>query len=210
MDLRIARATEDPSRLEAAREKVEAKFAGQIKAGIVRGELVIETGPERLLEVCGFLRDSKNIDCSYMRCLLGMDLGDCLEVIYLLYSISKGLKVTVRTKVGRDNAGVPSVYSIWKSADWHERETAEMFGIRFEGHPDLKTLLLKEDFEGHPLRKDFKLKSGDSAKPQTNSAAKEADQSGNEAKTEPGNKRAGSGSSQMTFESLKETDNDAS
>ena len=194
MDLDIARTTEDLAKLEKAKETIAAQFSNQLKMDIAQGELTIEAGPENLLELCKFLKDSKELDFSYMRCLLGQDLRDCLEVIYLLYSISKGLKITLRTKLKRDNPRVPSVYSVWKSADWHEREAAEMLGIIFEGHPNPKTLLLKEDFQGHPLRKDFELKSGGSEQSQSETSTRNMNHS--DEKPDPN-------SSQMSFDVFK-------
>lgn len=194
MDIDIARTTEDLAKLEKAKETIAAQFSNQLKMDIARGELVVEVSPENLLELCQLLKDSKELDFSYMRCLLGQDLQDSIEVIYLLYSISKGLKITLRTKLKRDNPRVPSVCSVWKSADWHERETAELLGIVFEGHPNPKTLLLKEDFQGHPLRKDFELKSGGSEQSQAENST---------GKPNPGDEKPDPNSSQMSFDVFK-------
>jgi NADH-quinone oxidoreductase subunit C len=81
-----------------------------------------------------------------------------LEVVYHLYSYTHKHNVTVKTRLPQEEARVPSVTSVWKGADWHEREAAEMFGIVFEGHPNLVPLLLPEDMtDHHPLRKDNPL-----------------------------------------------------
>jgi NADH-quinone oxidoreductase subunit C len=78
------------------------------------------------------------------------------EVVYQLKSMSRGLRLRVKIQVGAgDDAWVPSVYEVWKSADWLERECFDMFGIQFRGHPDLRRILLYDTFVGHPLRKDY-------------------------------------------------------
>jgi len=78
-----------------------------------------------------------------------------LHVVYQLSSIARKVRLTVKVEVPSDDAVVPSLTSIWKSADWAEREVWDMFGVRFTGHPNLKRILMYEQFEGHPLRKDY-------------------------------------------------------
>ena len=78
-----------------------------------------------------------------------------MEVVYDFFRASDGLRVAVRARVPREAPSVPSIRDVFPGADWHERETHEMFGIRFEGHPNLTPLLLPEDSAIHPLRKDF-------------------------------------------------------
>ena len=77
-----------------------------------------------------------------------------MEVIYNLYSIPFDLHLMVKIKFDRETPLVPTVSDIWKTANWHEREIFDLLGIRFEGHPDLRRILLPSDWEGHPLRKD--------------------------------------------------------
>jgi NADH-quinone oxidoreductase subunit C len=88
--------------------------------------------------------------------LSGADYDDRIEVIYLVGSYSDGIIFITKTKLPKGNPAVNSVVEVWPTASFHEREAAEMFGIIFEGHPNLEHLLLPEDFEGHPLRKDYK------------------------------------------------------
>ncbi|MGH7371900.1 MAG: NADH-quinone oxidoreductase subunit C, partial [Candidatus Methylomirabilales bacterium] len=76
------------------------------------------------------------------------------EVVYNLYSISRADRIRVKVRV-LDGTEVPSVTGVWPTANWHEREVFDMFGIRFAGHPDLRRILMPEDWEGHPLRKDY-------------------------------------------------------
>ena len=89
--------------------------------------------------------------------ITGIDNGpedNTMEVIYNLYSIPFDLHLMVKIKIDRESAIVPTVSDIWKTANWHEREIFDLLGIRFEGHPDLRRILLPNDWEGHPLRKD--------------------------------------------------------
>jgi NADH-quinone oxidoreductase subunit C len=78
------------------------------------------------------------------------------EVVYILYSFAKNTRVRVKTQIA-DGASVPSVVGIWPTTNWLEREVFDMFGIRFEGHPDLKRILMPEEWKGHPLRKDYDI-----------------------------------------------------
>jgi NADH-quinone oxidoreductase subunit C len=112
-----------------------------------------------VLRVLRAARDEPRLDFDYLRCLSGVDHMEAgLEVVYHLYSYAHKRNVTIKTRLPQDDPRVPSVTSIWKGADWHEREAAEMFGIFFEGHPNLVPLLLPEDMtDHHPLRKDNPL-----------------------------------------------------
>ena len=87
----------------------------------------------------------------------GREDGPRFEVVYHLYSIIHNHRVRVKVRVDEDDAVVPTAVPLWPIADWFEREVWDMFGIRFEGHPDLKRLLMYEEFVGHPLRKDYPI-----------------------------------------------------
>jgi NADH:ubiquinone oxidoreductase subunit C len=104
-------------------------------------------------------KDDPRLDFKYLRCLSGVDqVEEGLEVVYHLYSYSQRHNVTIKTLLPADDARLASVTSVWRGADWHEREAAEMFGITFEGHPNPVPLLLPEDMtDHHPLRKDNPL-----------------------------------------------------
>jgi NADH-quinone oxidoreductase subunit C/D len=111
--------------------------------------------PESLLEVVGTLRDELGYD--YLSSVTGVDnFPDNLEVVYHLFKTTGGSSLTIKTQVPRDQAVVPSLMPLYPGADFQEREAWDLMGIRFEGHPDLRRILLWEGFEGHPLRKDWR------------------------------------------------------
>jgi NADH-quinone oxidoreductase subunit C len=87
----------------------------------------------------------------------GREAGPRFEVVYHLYSVAANHRLRVKVGVEEDDPVVPSAVALWASANWFEREAWDMFGIRFEGHPDLRRLLLYEEFVGHPLRKDYPM-----------------------------------------------------
>lgn len=118
---------------------------------------------DRLVDVCRFLRDDNRLFFDLLACVTAIDNGPAtgtMDVIYNLTSIpyeqNLALYVTVpRNQAGESLPSVPSVTSIWRTADWHEREAFDLVGIRFEGHPDLRRILLPTDWVGHPLRTDY-------------------------------------------------------
>jgi NADH-quinone oxidoreductase subunit C len=126
----------------------------------LRGESVaVEVGRDDLVQVMTLARDDERLDLKYLRSLSGIDWQEeGLEVVYHLSSMTKPHTLTVKTRVALDDAVVPSLAALYPAADWHERETRDMFGITFEGHPNLVPLLLPDDMTDHfPLRKDNPL-----------------------------------------------------
>lgn len=121
--------------------------------------VIIEVARDDIPQVMQAAKDDPRLDCKYLRCLFGVDyLEEGLEVVYQLVSLEKGHEVVIKTRLTRDDPQVPSVTSVWQGANWLERETRDMFGITFEGHPHLVPLLLPEDMTDHfPLRKDSPL-----------------------------------------------------
>jgi NADH-quinone oxidoreductase subunit C len=87
----------------------------------------------------------------------GREDGPRFEVVYHLYSLAHNHRVRLKVRLDEDDARVPSAVPLWPIADWLEREVWDMFGVRFEGHPDLRRLLMYEEFVGHPLRKDYPI-----------------------------------------------------
>ena len=112
--------------------------------------------PQSLLEVAHFLNETPDLDFSFLTALTAIDYVEDFELIYQLLSMRRNQSVVLRTRCyGRDEPTVQSVIGVWQGADLQEREIWDLMGIRFEGHPNMKRILLWEGFPGHPLRKDF-------------------------------------------------------
>lgn len=111
---------------------------------------------DKISATCENLRNNHSFDC--LSCLTGIDRGEQIEIVYHLFSYSKKETLVLKTSVPKNNAIVPTVSHIWPSANWMERETFDMVGVKFLGHPDLRQILLPEGFEGHPMLKDYKEK----------------------------------------------------
>jgi NADH-quinone oxidoreductase subunit C len=140
-------------------EKLAARFGDAIlRTETAHNEETIVVARDRGIEVLRALRDEPGFRFNFLSDLTALDwLGRAprFEVVYHLYSFE--LKHRLRVKVPLDEAdpSLPSVIELWKAADWLERECFDMFGIRFEGHPDLRRILMYDSFVGHPLRKDY-------------------------------------------------------
>jgi NADH-quinone oxidoreductase subunit C len=119
---------------------------------------------DHIVEVCLMLRDNENTWFDFLSNLSGVDYGVEAQKFGVVYHLSSILKkhqlvLKVYQQNDRDEQNLPvfkSVTSVWKTADWHEREAFDLLGIYFEGHPDLRRILLPDDWEGYPLRKDYK------------------------------------------------------
>ncbi len=114
---------------------------------------------EAIFSVCQLLYSHKNTYFDSLSCLTGLDNGTeagSLEVVYHLYSIPYHLHVALKVFLKYASPTIDSVTSIWKTANWHEREIYDLLGIKFINHPDLRRILLPNDWKGHPLRKEYK------------------------------------------------------
>jgi NADH-quinone oxidoreductase subunit C len=133
--------------------QVRQRFAEAITQGEVKGaEVRLTAKPEASWELCRFLRD---IGFEYLNCISGADWISHLEVVYDLSSLQHPNKVHLRVPVNRESPMIRTATDIWRAADWHERECYDLFGVRFDGHPDHRRILLPEDWVGYPLRKDY-------------------------------------------------------
>jgi NADH-quinone oxidoreductase subunit C len=124
-----------------------------------RGELTLVVKRNDIVPVCRFLRDDPELSFNFLSDLTAVDrLGRELrfDLIYHLYSLDKNHRVRLKVRAGEAES-VPSVTSVWSNANWFEREVFDLFGIEFDGHPDLRRILMPDDWVGHPLRKDFQL-----------------------------------------------------
>ncbi|HLH63616.1 MAG TPA: NADH-quinone oxidoreductase subunit C [Ktedonobacteraceae bacterium] len=115
--------------------------------------LSLDVDRSNLVAVCRFLRDQLGFDM--LSCISGVDMIDHLETVYHVRSLTRGQLLQLKVRVDSDKPEVDSLVSVWPTANWLERETFDMFGIHFTGHPDLRRMLLDDDFEGYPLLKSF-------------------------------------------------------
>ena len=129
-----------------------------MQIGAAVDEVTLTVSPDRVSEVCGTCQTDPRLEFNYLRCLSVVDYVDLageFEVNYHLYSLAKRHKMVVKTRVPEDQLAVPTVTGVWAGANWYERESHDLFGIVFEGHPELTPLLLYDEFEGFPGRKSF-------------------------------------------------------
>ena len=112
--------------------------------------------PDAILDVSRFLNSDNDLDFSFLNAVTAVDYVEYFELVYHLVSMRNNTSVVIKSKVfGREDLSVPSVIRVWQGADLQEREIWDLMGIRFDGHPNLKRVLLWEGFPGHPLRKDY-------------------------------------------------------
>ena len=112
--------------------------------------------PASISQVAGYLKNDDELDMEYLNSVSAIDYIGHFELVYHLTSFRKGHKATMKSRLsGRENLTAPSVYHLWRGADFQEREIWDLMGVRFEGHPNMKRIMLWEGFQGHPLRKDF-------------------------------------------------------
>jgi NADH-quinone oxidoreductase subunit C len=141
-------------------KKLKEKFPDHIlDVGEFRDQVYIYVQKNGIIEVLRFLRDEEELAYDFLADLTAVDnLGKepRFEVVYNLYSIKYKRRFRVKVPLGEDEP-IDSCAEVWKTANWHERECFDMFGIRFEGHPDLRRILMPDDYPWHPLRKDFPL-----------------------------------------------------
>ncbi len=118
----------------------------------------IRIAPDKTKEICLFLRNETAMQFDFLSCLSGMDYNNgSLGVVYHLTSMTHKHKIVLKTICPKENPHVQTVSEVWGTANWHEREAFDLFGIVFDGHPDLRRILLPDDWEGHPLRKDYQV-----------------------------------------------------
>ena len=132
-----------------------------------RGETHITVDKDRLHAVMSFLKENEGALYEMLVDIAGVDLGggsSRFEIVYLLHSMKYNNRLEVKIAVP-EGAAVETVSDLWKAADWMEREVFDLFGIAFSHHPDLRRILLPDDYDGHPLRKDYPLKGVDFDKP---------------------------------------------
>jgi NADH-quinone oxidoreductase subunit C len=135
-------------------DHIESKASGKIS--LIEGKDVIQVTPDNWLEVATLLKDDTSLQFDYLMCISSYDKGNnkTYGAAYNFFSVQLNHYIEVRVEV-EDGTSIPSVAGLWRAADWHEREAYDMMGLHFENHPDLKRILLSEDWEGYPLRKKY-------------------------------------------------------
>ena len=126
------------------------------------GEITITIPRESIESICSFLKTAPEFNFNFLADLCGVDRGveeePRFEVNYHLFSTTKHHRLRFKVLLNEDDPHVPTVTSVWRTANWHERETFDLLGIIFDGHPDLRRILLPDEWEGFALRKDFPLR----------------------------------------------------
>ncbi|MEW6731896.1 MAG: NADH dehydrogenase (quinone) subunit D [Acidobacteriota bacterium] len=139
-------------------EKLRAYFGNDIIAAHdFRGDLAINVNRTGILEICRWLKNEPELDFNLLLDICAVDYwtrATRFDVVYHLYSLNQGHRLRLKTAVPETPAQLDSVTSVWKAANWFEREAYDLYGIAFSGHPDLRRILCHEDFQGHPMRKD--------------------------------------------------------
>jgi len=174
--------------------ELRARFSGCLSEPVeFRGEISLQlSDPQQIFDVCAFAREKLGFDL--LVDITSIDhYGDDprYTLVYHLYGIGHGRYLRLRTSVSEETAEVPTVTSVWKTADWHEREIYDMMGVRFRGHPDLRRILMWEGYPYHPLRKDFPLSGKPTDLPEI-AFTETAPQAGGPFVTTPGRRDAAS------------------
>ena len=145
--------------VSALRREHEGWFTEAVEAF---GELTLVVPRERIAEVCAHLKTAPGFEFDMLSDLCGVDRGPeeepRFEVNYHLFSTKRFHRLRLKVLLDQEDTHVPTVTGVWRTANWHERETFDMFGVVFDGHPDLRRILLPDDWQGHALRKDFPLR----------------------------------------------------
>jgi NADH:ubiquinone oxidoreductase subunit C len=157
---RGAAAPEGSAALDDKGLKLSAFVATQlqdidIEIDVALDEVVLRTSSDNVVVVCRRAKKAADLSFDYLRSISVVDYIEYLEVNYHLFSLSKRHKMVIKVNLPSDKPSVETVTSVWRGANWFEREAHDLFGVVFNGHPDLRPLLLYEGFEGFPGRKAF-------------------------------------------------------
>jgi NADH-quinone oxidoreductase subunit C len=149
-----------PSHLLTALQRQHPEWIANVVEAL--GEVTAIIPREHIVAVCSYLKIAPDAKFDFLSDVCGVDRGPedepRFEVNYHLFSTTKHHRLRLKAILYEDDARVPTVTGVWRTANWHERETFDLFGIVFEGHPDLRRILLPDDWQGHALRKDFPLR----------------------------------------------------
>ena len=152
--------TVTPSQLVTALQRERSDWISEIIEA--HGEVTAIVPREHIADVALHFKNSPDAKFDFLADLCGVDRGPeeepRYEVNYHLFSTTKYHRLRLKVLLDEDNVRVPSVTGVWRTANWHERETFDLFGVIFDGHPDLRRILLPDDWQGYALRKDFPLR----------------------------------------------------
>ena len=145
---------------------IEENFPGQILGTTsYAGQVGVSLKKDMIRDICLYLRDEPLVRMDHLADLTAVDFstypgdsGPRFEVVYNMISTTFRHRIRLKVRVPEEDPRIDTVSSIWQTANWHERETYDLMGIKFDGHPDLRRILLPEDWEGYPLRKEYPLK----------------------------------------------------
>jgi len=149
-----------PSQIAEALQRDHPEWVGEIINAL--GETTVIVPREHIIEACSLLKTTPGLDFDLLTDLCGFDRGPeeepRFEVNYHLFSTTRYHRLRLKVVLNEEDPHVATVTGVWRTANWHERETYDLFGVVFDGHPDLRRILLPEDWQGHALRKDFPLR----------------------------------------------------
>ena len=114
----------------------------------------ITISPDNIVDVCRMVKGDPRLSFKLLLCLAAVDYKEYFQIVYVLLSLEHEHKLLIKTNVPYDEPHLPTVTSVWRGADWYEREAHDLFGVVFDGHPGLKPLILYEGFDGYPGRKE--------------------------------------------------------
>jgi NADH-quinone oxidoreductase subunit C len=165
-DSRVAEGRDEAQAAESlVLQRLRDQFGGLLlDVKVWRNEITVILRPADLVRVCRFLRDDPDLAFDFLSDVTGVDRlklpehSPRFEVVCHLYSLQYRRRLRLKVRVDEGEA-VPTVTDVWPTANWHEREVYDMFGIPFEAHPDLRRILMPDDWEGHPLRKDYPVEA---------------------------------------------------
>lgn len=145
--------------MHRAAELLQEKFPEEVvEVSEFRGDTTVVVKPERIVEICRTLRDDPTVSFKYLSMIAAIDYypkSPRFAVVYNLYSHRNHDRITLKAFLDDAAPVIDSVTSVWSTADWHEREAYDLMGIRFKGHPNLRRILLPQQWKGFPLRKEY-------------------------------------------------------
>jgi NADH-quinone oxidoreductase subunit C len=149
-----------PSQIAAALQRDHADWVRDVVNAL--GETTVIIQRKHLVDACQFLKTTPGFEFNFLADVCGFDRGPedepRFEVNYHLFSTKSYQRLRLKVLLNEEDAHLPTVTGVWRTANWHERETYDLFGVIFDGHPDLRRILLPDDWQDHALRKDFPLR----------------------------------------------------